>query len=94
MQPFLAAAEVARDNGKAHRLGKVFKIFLGIESKRAKHQNITFIIQEFRRHGGKTPAVKQVHEEGFKDVFPVMAEHQSRTALFTGDPVKMAAAKP
>src|SRR5690606_37529116 len=64
------------------------------EGERSQDFHVALVVQELGRHGGKAPAVKEVHEEGFENVFPVMAEDKGGTAFFARDAVKMAAPQP
>src|SRR5205809_795779 len=52
------------------------------------------LIEQLGRHGGEAPAMKEVHEEGFENVFAVMAEHQGRAPLLPRDAVEMPPPQP
>ena len=76
LQAVLTAAQIARDDGKAHRGGELFQVRLGAKGQRAQHHEVALVIDELGRHGGKPAAVEQVHEEGFERVFTMMTKHQ------------------
>ena len=91
LQPFLAAAEIARDDRESHAGGKFLEIRLGAIGERPQHHHVALVVEQLWRHGGKPAAMEQVHEEGFENVLAVMAEHQRRAALLARDAVEMAA---
>ena len=62
--------------------------------KRAQHRQITFVIAQLGRHCFKPAAIHQVQEKRFQNIFPVMAEHDGRTAFLTRDPVQVRPSQP
>src|SRR5690606_7341871 len=88
LQPFLAAAQVARNDRELHRGREFLQIVLRRIGQRTEHHQVALVIDEFRRHCGKAPAMEQVHEESFENIFPVVAQHHRRAALLTRDPIR------
>ena len=58
--------------------------------QRSIDEQVALFVDEFRGHGRKAPAVKQVHEEGFEDIIAVMPQNDGGTAFFPGDAVEIA----
>ena len=59
--------------------------------QRAVNEKIALFVHQLGRHRRQPSAVKEVHEKGLEDVVPVVAQHDGGAALFTRDPVQVAA---
>ena len=66
----------------------------GDEGQRARNEQIAILVQQFRRHGCQTPAMKEVHEKGFQNVVAMVPEHNGRAALLTRNAVKVPTTQP
>ena len=94
LQPFLAAAEVARDDREFHGTGEFLQIHLGAISERAQNHDVALVIDQLRRHGCETAAMEEIHEEGLEDILAVVAENQGGAPLLARDAVEIAAPEP
>ena len=55
--------------------------------KGAVNEQVTFFVQQFGRHRGQSPAVKQVHKERLKNIIAVVAKDHGATPFFTRNSV-------
>ena len=94
LQPVLRAAEITGNDRIVHRAGEFAAIGLGHIGKRAIDEEVAFFVDELGRHGGEASAVKEVHEEGLKDIIAMMPEYHGRTPLFAGDAIEVPAPEP
>ena len=94
LQPVLATAQVAGNDGVVHRCGKTCTVCFRYMGKRATDKQIAFFVQEFWRHCCQSTAMEKVHEEGFENVIPVVAKHDCRAPLFAGNAIEMSASQP
>ena len=94
LQPFLRAAEIARNDREFHGVREFRDVFLGAENKRAQNEQVALVIDQLGRHGGEAPAVKQVHHEGFQRIVAVMAQHDAVAAFLPRDAIENPPAQP
>ena len=80
LQPVLRAAQVAGDDRIVHRAGKAFAIVFGHMGKGAQHEEIAFLVQQFRRHRGHAPAMARA--AGGEVIFSFWGWEASREGLF------------
>ena len=64
LQAVLASTKVAGDDGIVHRAGKTVAVHLGHMGEGAADEEVTFLVQQARRHGREAAAVEEIHEEG------------------------------
>ena len=93
VEVFLAAAEVAGDDGEALLDGILRNLLFGGEDERPDDHIAAVVGAELGRHGGQLAGVEEVEEQGLRDVVAVVAERHLGAAELLGRVVEDAAAQ-